>query len=82
MDRRSFLKTTGAVAGAATLPAVAGASEAARPAAPTVLREHERLTVATRFPLDQPIPYDLIAEITRFRVAENLEKAAAKRKRK
>ena len=37
---------------------------------------------SVRFPLDQPIPYDLITEITRFRVAENLEKAAAKRKRK
>ena len=37
---------------------------------------------SVRFPLDQPIPYDLIAEITRFRVVENQEKAAAKRKRK
>ncbi len=37
---------------------------------------------SVRFPLDQPIPYDLIAEIVRFRVAENLAKAAARRKRK
>lgn len=37
---------------------------------------------SVRFPLDQPIPYDLVAEIVRFRVAENLAKAAAKRKRK
>jgi uncharacterized protein YdhG (YjbR/CyaY superfamily) len=27
-----------------------------------------------RFPLDQPIPYDLVEEITRFRVKENLGK--------
>jgi uncharacterized protein YdhG (YjbR/CyaY superfamily) len=27
-----------------------------------------------RFPLDQPIPYDLVEEITRFRVQENLGK--------
>jgi uncharacterized protein YdhG (YjbR/CyaY superfamily) len=30
---------------------------------------------AVQFPLDQPIPYDLISRITRFRVAENLKKA-------
>jgi uncharacterized protein YdhG (YjbR/CyaY superfamily) len=29
---------------------------------------------AVRFPYDQPIPYDLIEKITRFRVTENLEK--------
>lgn len=34
---------------------------------------------SVRFPLDKPIPYDLIADIVRFRVQENLEKAAAKR---
>lgn len=28
-----------------------------------------------QFPLDQPMPYDLIRRIVRFRVAENLEKA-------
>src|SRR5512137_1261088 len=31
-----------------------------------------------RFPLDRPIPYDLIAKIVKFRVRENLEKAAAR----
>jgi uncharacterized protein YdhG (YjbR/CyaY superfamily) len=31
-----------------------------------------------RFPLDKPIPYDLIGRITEFRVRENLAKAAAK----
>ena len=34
-----------------------------------------------RFPLDQPIPYDLISKIVKYRVGMNLEKAAAKRKR-
>lgn len=34
---------------------------------------------AVQFPLDQPIPYELIGEITRFRVEENRAKAAAKK---
>ena len=33
---------------------------------------------AVQFPLDQPIPYELVAEIVQFRVRENLAKAAAK----
>lgn len=32
-----------------------------------------------RFPLDRPIPYDLVRQIVRFRAAENLEKAAQKK---
>jgi uncharacterized protein YdhG (YjbR/CyaY superfamily) len=35
-----------------------------------------------QFPLEKPIPYDLISEIVAFRVKENLEKAEAKEKRK
>lgn len=35
-----------------------------------------------QFPLDQPIPFDLIRRIVAFRVAENLERAAAKGKKK
>lgn len=35
-----------------------------------------------KFPFDQPIPYDLITKIVKFRVQENLEKAAAKGKKK
>jgi uncharacterized protein YdhG (YjbR/CyaY superfamily) len=35
-----------------------------------------------RFPLDQPIPYDLIRRIVAVRVKENLEKAEAKAKKK
>lgn len=30
---------------------------------------------SVQFPLDQPIPYDLITKIVKFRVKENLEKA-------
>ncbi len=37
---------------------------------------------SVQFPLDQPIPYDLIGQITTFRVAENLEKAATKHQKK
>jgi|LakMenEpi03Aug12_release.lakeMendotaPanAssembly.Ray.scaffolds.fasta_scaffold248556_2 uncharacterized protein YdhG (YjbR/CyaY superfamily) len=32
-----------------------------------------------QFPLDQPIPYDLITKIVKFRVQENLARAAAKK---
>jgi uncharacterized protein YdhG (YjbR/CyaY superfamily) len=35
-----------------------------------------------QFPLDQPIPYDLIGKIVKFRVKENLERAEAKGKKK
>jgi uncharacterized protein YdhG (YjbR/CyaY superfamily) len=37
---------------------------------------------SVQFPLDQPIPYELIDRITKFRVKENLEKAKAKEKGK
>lgn len=33
---------------------------------------------SVQFPLDQPMPIDLIARIVQFRVAENLEKARGK----
>ncbi len=35
-----------------------------------------------RFPLDQAIPYTLIGKIVKFRVTQNLDKAAAKGKKK
>ena len=35
-----------------------------------------------RFPLDKPIPYDLITRIVKFRVKENRERAGARRKQK
>jgi uncharacterized protein YdhG (YjbR/CyaY superfamily) len=34
-----------------------------------------------QFPLEKPMPFDLIAQIVKFRVEENLAKAAAKRKK-
>jgi uncharacterized protein YdhG (YjbR/CyaY superfamily) len=33
---------------------------------------------SVQFPLDQPLPLELVAEIVRFRVAENLAEAATK----
>jgi uncharacterized protein YdhG (YjbR/CyaY superfamily) len=35
---------------------------------------------SVQFPLDKPIPYDLISEIVKFRVAENLGKSALTKK--
>ena len=37
---------------------------------------------SVQFPLDQPIPYDLIRKIVKFRVKENLKKASTKGKKK
>ncbi len=37
---------------------------------------------AVQFPLDKPIPFDLIGRIVRFRVEENLARAAAKGKKR
>jgi uncharacterized protein YdhG (YjbR/CyaY superfamily) len=37
---------------------------------------------AVQFPLDKPLPLDLIRRIVQFRVQENLAKAQAKRKKK
>ena len=45
------------------------------------LAGYERSKGTIRFPLDQPIPYDLITEITVARLEDNLAKAAAKSKK-
>ena len=37
---------------------------------------------SVQFPLDKPIPYDLISKIVKFRVKENLERAETKGKKK
>ncbi|MAT97106.1 MAG: hypothetical protein CL608_08190 [Anaerolineaceae bacterium] len=37
---------------------------------------------SVQFPLDQPLPLELVSRIAKFRVAENLEKAEAKAKKK
>ena len=37
---------------------------------------------SVQFPLDKPIPYDLVSQIVKFRVEENLRKAAGKTSKK
>ena len=37
---------------------------------------------SVKFPLDKPMPYDLISKIVQFRVQENLKNAEAKKKKK
>ncbi len=44
------------------------------------LSVYEQGKGSVQFPLDKPIPYDLITRIVKFRVKENLEKAKAKKK--
>lgn len=46
------------------------------------LSPYETAKGSVKFPLDQPIPYDLIEKIVKFRVKENLEKAESKGKKK
>jgi uncharacterized protein YdhG (YjbR/CyaY superfamily) len=46
------------------------------------LSEYKGAKGSVQFPLDKPIPIELVGEITAFRVQENLAKAAAKRKKK
>lgn len=42
------------------------------------LAAYEQGKGSVQFPLDQPIPYDLISRIVKFRVKENTARAAAK----
>lgn len=44
------------------------------------LSAYEGGTGSVQFPLDQPIPFDLITRIVRFRVTKDLKKAKAKGK--
>ncbi len=46
------------------------------------LSVYEQGRGSVQFPLDKPIPYALISRIVKFRVKENLGKAAAKGKKK
>lgn len=46
------------------------------------LTGYKKAKGSVQFPLDQPVPYDLIRRITLFRVAENLANAEAKRAKK
>jgi uncharacterized protein YdhG (YjbR/CyaY superfamily) len=42
------------------------------------LAKYKSTPGAVGFPIDQPLPLDLISRMVRFRVAENLQRAAAK----
>lgn len=46
------------------------------------LSVYEGAKSTVRFPLDEPIPFDLITQIVKFRMKKILEKAAAKGKKK
>lgn len=48
----------------------------------TELSVYEGAKGSVKFPIDQPLPLDLISRIVHFRVAENRAKAAAKSKKK
>lgn len=43
---------------------------------------YKRAKGSVQFPLDKPLPVDLISRIVAYRVAENLEKASLKGKKK
>jgi uncharacterized protein YdhG (YjbR/CyaY superfamily) len=45
------------------------------------LSVYEKAKGSVQFPLDKPIPYDLIGKIAAFRVKENMEKAVLKGKK-
>lgn len=45
------------------------------------LSAYEGAKGSVKFPLDQTLPFDLIGRIVRYRVQENQEKAAKKRKK-
>lgn len=46
------------------------------------LSMYEGTKGSVKFPIDQPLPMELISKIVRFRVAENLNKAASKARQK
>lgn len=46
------------------------------------LSEYKGGKGSIQFPIEKPLPYDLIREIVKFRVTENIEKAEVKLKKK
>ena len=46
------------------------------------LSVYRAVKASVRFPLDKPIPFDLISQIVKFRVKKNLERAEAKGKKR
>jgi len=45
------------------------------------LSKYDGAKGSIKFPIDQPIPFSLVTQIVKFRVQENLEKAADKKKK-
>ncbi|PSJ94251.1 hypothetical protein C7R93_16165 [Brevibacillus fortis] len=43
-------------------------------------KEYHKSKGTLQFPIDQPLPYDLIRKIVQYRVASNLKKAESKSK--
>lgn len=46
------------------------------------LAQYKGAKGSVQFPIDQPLPYELISEIVKFRVADNIKKAEEKSKNK
>ncbi|MDF2700352.1 MAG: hypothetical protein K0Q49_1910 [Haloplasmataceae bacterium] len=46
------------------------------------LTEYKSAKGSVQFPIDKPLPYDLIRKIVKFRVVENINQANAKLKKK
>lgn len=46
------------------------------------LAEYKGAKGSVQFPIEKPIPYELISKIVKFRLAENLERAEEKMKKK
>ncbi|MBB6217773.1 uncharacterized protein YdhG (YjbR/CyaY superfamily) [Anaerosolibacter carboniphilus] len=46
------------------------------------LSEYKGSKGAVQFPIEKPLPYELISEIVRFRVAENIKDAESKLKKR
>jgi uncharacterized protein YdhG (YjbR/CyaY superfamily) len=46
------------------------------------LAKYEGSKGTVQFPIDKPLPLSLVSKMVKFRVAENMEKAAAKKKEK
>jgi uncharacterized protein YdhG (YjbR/CyaY superfamily) len=45
------------------------------------LSDYEGAKGSIRFPINRPVPFDLISRIVKFRVRENLQKAEGKKKK-
>ncbi|MBZ9686423.1 DUF1801 domain-containing protein [Clostridium estertheticum] len=46
------------------------------------LSEYKGAKGSIQFPIEKPLPYELISKIVKFRVAENIKKASGKLKKK